>query len=136
VPIGLAPHGITEEHALDATVRAYVSANHAHSVTDAVGPRSTAEMLLGFAIGLAFITVPDVERVPRSEAQCAIVDAGLRWRDNEVRRSYARAPTCAPNQAVMPDPTVVRQRPSAGARVPRGTIVVLTDTCTRRRPCR
>jgi len=92
-------------------------------------------MLIGFAIALAFVTVPDVEHVPRSDAQCAIVDAGLRWRDSEVRRSYARAPTCALNEAVMPDPPVVRQRPAAGARVPRGTVVVLTDPCTRRRPC-
>lgn len=93
-------------------------------------------MLIGFAIALAFITVPDVERVARSEAQCAIVDAGLRWRDNDGgRRSYARATVCGPNEAVAPDPTVTSQRPAAGARVPRGTTVVLTDTCTRRRPC-
>jgi beta-lactam-binding protein with PASTA domain len=94
-------------------------------------------MLIGFAIAMAFMTVPDVERVPRSEAQCAIVDAGLRWRDNDGRRrSYSRAPVCAPNEAVAPDPTVLRQRPAAGARVPRGTTVVLTDNCTRRRPCK
>ena len=94
-------------------------------------------MLIEFAIGLAFVAVPDVERVPRSEAQCAIVAAGLRWRDNDGRRrSYARAPVCGPNEAVAPDPTVLHHSPGAGAKVPRGTVVVLTDDCTRRRPCK
>jgi beta-lactam-binding protein with PASTA domain len=100
--------------------------------------RAAALVVLAFAgceHGSQTVTVPDVTGLPRSAAQCAIVHAGLRWRDSGERRTSARARICGPNEAVAPDPRIIPQGPPAGRRVLRGTTVVLHDTCTRRRPC-
>jgi beta-lactam-binding protein with PASTA domain len=94
-----------------------------------------AATLAALALSLGGPTVPDVTGLARSQAQCAIADAGLRWRDAGEPSSHARATVCDPGEGVAPDPRVIRQRPAAGRRVPRGTPVVLHTRCTRRRPC-
>jgi beta-lactam-binding protein with PASTA domain len=82
----------------------------------------------------AGVIVPDVVGKPRSQAICALADAGLRWRISPDRHVRSRPPAGCDDagSAGEPDPRVLRQRPAPGSRVDRDAVVVLHDQCERR----
>ena len=82
--------------------------------------------------GATMPTVPTVTGMPRSQAECVLAGAGLRWRAGGDRRVHGKpVPPCTESGvAVAPDPTVRRQRPPAGHAPPKSRVVVLEDDCT------
>jgi len=87
----------------------------------------------GAATTAAPVRVPSVTGKAESVAQCRLAADGLRWRfrgDHVVLSHPIIA--CSQHGAVMPDPRVISQTPRAGARVRRGSVVILDDECLRR----
>jgi hypothetical protein len=67
-----------------------------------------------------------------SRAQCTLAAAGLRWRYRGNSQVFARPIiSCGGTLFVAPDPAVISESPRAGARVARGTVIVLDDVCLR-----
>jgi hypothetical protein len=78
----------------------------------------------------ARVRVPAVVGRQRRGALCTLARFGLRWRFRGFPRVYRTALSC--NVGVSPDPTILKQSPRAGTRVPSGHVVVLDDDCVRR----
>ncbi|HET8756110.1 MAG TPA: hypothetical protein VFM58_08875 [Solirubrobacteraceae bacterium] len=78
------------------------------------------------------VVVPRVVGMPRTRATCELAGAGLRWRSAGESRTHRRPLLACDDEgaAVAPDPTIEQQRPEAGRRVRRGSVVVLEDECT------
>ncbi len=78
-------------------------------------------------------TVPRIVGLAESGADCRLERRGLRWRlkgDDRVQ-SRPRVP-CHGGSTVIPDPRVLRQRPSPGTPVKQSTVVVIDNECTAR----
>jgi beta-lactam-binding protein with PASTA domain len=79
------------------------------------------------------VTVPRLVGKPQSRAECALAARRLRWRFLGDRRVHSRPIVrCSGRSTVTPDPKVIAQRPRAGTRVRRGSVVVIDNECLRR----
>ena len=96
-----------------------VGAPFRYSVRDPLSPASST------------ISVPNVVGMARTDATCALADAGLTWRyggDDRIRNRPI--PACDTEVGVSPDPIIKTQDPVSGTRVPAGGTIVLEDQCT------
>lgn len=84
------------------------------------------------------VSVPALEGVPGTRARCRVTELGLRYRYVGSRRASSRASedVCeGRSPPPIPNPSIVSQRPRAGTRVRKGSVVVLRTRCTSQRPC-
>jgi len=77
--------------------------------------------------------VPRIVGLAESGAECRLERRGLRWRLKGDDRVQSRPIVpCHGSSTVIPDPRVLRQRPSPGTPVKPGTVVVIDNECTAR----
>jgi len=80
------------------------------------------------------VAVPVLKGVAGTKARCRLVELGLRYRYVGSRRTISGASEdyCEGRASRIPDPSIVAQRPRAGTRVRKGSVIVLRDSCYRK----
>lgn len=76
--------------------------------------------------------MPDLRGTSLRDATCRLKDMGLRWRERGERRAYTRQFSGCGDDGIgssRDDNRVTGQSPRPGARVRRGTVVVLDTEC-------